>query len=141
MPKARKVSKRKNEATPAALKRDLRLQLKSARGTAVQAKQLATKLREFEINIGAANKPIFEKLEAIELRLEAFEVRLDKIEENFSERVKYVADTIVANMMEIADSGRRSETSSGTRKSAFGVVADEGFSGRRLPESFESKCK
>jgi hypothetical protein len=141
MPKARKVSKRTNEATSAALKRDLRSQLKSARGAVAQAKQLATKLREVERNIGAAIKPIFEKLEAFEVRLEAFEGRFEKMEEKFSERVKDVAETIAANMMEIADRGRRPETSSGPRKSVFGAVADEGFSGRRLPGSFESKRK
>ncbi|MEH2566749.1 hypothetical protein [Bradyrhizobium sp. AZCC 2289] len=141
MAKARKVSKHKNEASTATLKRDLRSQLKSARSSMTQAKQLATKLGKVERNVGAAIKPIFEKLESFEVRLEAFNERLDAMEQNFLDRVKVVAETIAANMKEIADSGRRPETSSGTMKSAFGALTERGFTGSKLPGSFESKRK
>lgn len=134
MSRTRKASKRKNERSLAASKRDLQAQLKSARGAVAQAKQLAIKLSEIEKDVAAAIAPIFK-------RLQALEARLDEMKEKFSERVKDVAETIAANMAEADRGGRGTETSSGTRKSAFGAVADVGFSGRRLPGSFESNRK
>ena len=133
MPKIRKDSKRKNAATPAALKRVLRSHLKSARGPVARAEQLAADLAEIKADVGRAIEPIFAKLQE-------FDDRLAKMEENFAERVRIVADTIKANLRENANSDRRSETSSGTRKSAFERVADEGFSGLRFREVSNQKA-
>jgi predicted nucleic acid-binding Zn-ribbon protein len=107
--------------------RDLQVEIKAIKKALAAAVRTEAQLRKLR-------ERIISELKGFKNDLKGFETRLSEVERNFEERVKVVADNVLANLKD-AWTG---EKDSGTRRSPFGKVADEGLAGPVLPGSFES---
>jgi len=109
----------------------------ATRNSRIQKKVGDRVLLEFQGWITDQLKPL---LEQFEQNLQALEERLNKVEEDFSQNVKTVAEAVTMNLRESAF-GANTPKHSGTLRSPLGRIVDEGISGPPLPGSFESSSR
>ena len=112
----------------AALKRELKDKVKSAREAAAQAKKHLLEITAAKAGIAHLVERLLEEQKDLRSKVEGMDSRWEA-------RVLHVVETVTANLR---DGAKDDPLRSGTRASPLGRLAEEGLRGRRLPGSFES---
>jgi predicted nucleic acid-binding Zn-ribbon protein len=142
----RLVSSRKVESTKQDVVRRmkaLRSDIKAIRKQLLEANRIARALSSLEKEITSGMNELrnaaetslthFDsKLKTLSANISEFDRRITKVETEFYAKMDYLS----GNFSETPQ--RKSESHSGTRKSPFGAVSEQGLSGPALPGSFES---